>query len=285
MRFLQEGTYLGVERFAGRLEFDTDWTTRFLTPLEAAILTLTPAGAATFANTLLVSGILSAGTTPTTLTDAAGKILSAALNTVAVAQGGLGITTTPANGALPIGNGTGYTSATITGTANQVTVTNGAGTITLSTPQSIATSSSPSFSGLSITQSSAMATVTITGLNTGTSIGSSADSGAQLTLRNSSSAANTFSRITFSDAGFSSVASISGVSVNDTTNEGALVFSTRPSGGAITTALTIAGSGAATFANDVEVTDNTKGVILKSANGTRWRLTVSDAGALGATSL
>jgi hypothetical protein len=285
MRFLQEGLYLGTERFAGRLEFDTDWTTRFLTPLEAAILTLTPAGAATFANTLLVSGILSAGTTPTTLTDAAGKILSAALNTVAVAQGGLGITTTPANGALPIGNGTGYTSATITGTANQVTVTNGAGTITLSTPQSIATSSSPSFAGLSVTQAAAMASMTITGLNTGTNLNAGADSGAQLTLRNSSTGANVFSRLAFQDAGFSNVAAINGVSVNDTTNEGALVFSTRASGGSIATALTLAGSGAATFVSDVEVTDNTKGVILKSPNGTRWRMTVSDAGVLGATSL
>jgi hypothetical protein len=284
-RLLQEGTYLGVERFAGRLEFDTDWTTRFLTPLEAAILTLTPAGAATFANTLLVSGILSAGTTPTTLTDAAGKILSAALNTVAVAQGGLGITTTPANGALPIGNGTGYTSATITGTANQVTVTNGAGTITLSTPQSIATSSSPSFAGLSVIQAAAMASMTITGQNAGTNLNTNADSGAQLTLRNSSTGANVFSRLAFQDAGFSNVAAIHGVSVNDTTNEGSLAFSTRPSGGSLTTVLTLAGSGAATFISDVEVSDNTKGVILKSPNGTRWRLTVSDAGVLGATSL
>lgn len=49
-------------------------------------------GAITWINALVISdaGILSAGTGPTTLTDAAGKILSAALNTVAMAQGGLG---------------------------------------------------------------------------------------------------------------------------------------------------------------------------------------------------
>jgi len=40
-----------------------------------------------------------------------------------------------ANGSLPIGNGSGFTNATITGTSNQLTVTNGSGTITLSTPQ------------------------------------------------------------------------------------------------------------------------------------------------------
>lgn len=50
-----------------------------------------------------------------------------------------------ANGALLIGNGSGMVLATITGTANRVTVTNGAGTITLSGPQDLATGSSPTF--------------------------------------------------------------------------------------------------------------------------------------------
>jgi hypothetical protein len=128
MRFLQEGTYLGTERFAGRLEFDTDWTTRFLTPLEAAILTLTPAGAATFANTLLVSGILSAGTTPTTLTDAAGKILSAALNTVAVAQGGTGTTTSTGTGSVVLS-----ASPALTGTPTAPTAAAGTNTTQIAT--------------------------------------------------------------------------------------------------------------------------------------------------------
>jgi len=44
-------------------------------------------------NAVTAHGILKAGTTPTTLTDSAGKILSAALNTVAIANGGTGVTT------------------------------------------------------------------------------------------------------------------------------------------------------------------------------------------------
>ena len=40
---------------------------------------------------------------------------------------------------------------TLTGTANEVIVTNGAGTITLSTPQDIATSSDPTFHDLTVT--------------------------------------------------------------------------------------------------------------------------------------
>lgn len=39
------------------------------------------------------------------------------------------------------------------------------------------------------------------------------------------------------------------------------------------------------FATDVEALDVGEGFILKSPNGTRWRLTVSDAGVVGATSL
>ena len=63
-----------------------------------------------------------------------------------VDKGGTGLdATTPANGSLLIGNGIDFSLATLTGTANQVNVTNGAGTITLSGPQDLATTSSPTF--------------------------------------------------------------------------------------------------------------------------------------------
>jgi hypothetical protein len=52
--------------------------------------------------------------------------------TVAVNQGGTGLTATPTNGQLLIGNGSGYTLSTLTA-GSGVTVTNGSGTITLST--------------------------------------------------------------------------------------------------------------------------------------------------------
>ena len=65
------------------------------------------------------------------------------------------------NGQLLIGNTTGnvFALASLTGTANQVTVTNGASAITLSLPQSIAAASSPAFTGL-----------TLSGLNTANGI-------------------------------------------------------------------------------------------------------------------
>jgi hypothetical protein len=51
---------------------------------------------------------------------------------------------------LLIGNGTAYVLATLTGTTNQITVTNGMGTITLSTPQNIHTTASPTFTAVNI---------------------------------------------------------------------------------------------------------------------------------------
>jgi hypothetical protein len=55
------------------------------------------------------------------------------------------------NGQLLIGNtGNQPTSAEITGTTNQISVSNGAGSITLSTPQNINTGASPSFAGLTL---------------------------------------------------------------------------------------------------------------------------------------
>jgi hypothetical protein len=50
--------------------------------------------------------------------------------TVAIANGGTGLTTTPANGALDIGNGTGFTRTTLTA-GSGVTITNSSGGITI----------------------------------------------------------------------------------------------------------------------------------------------------------
>jgi hypothetical protein len=75
-----------------------------------------------------------------------------ASGTVAVNRGGTG-QTSYTDGQLLIGNTTGntLTKATLTGTTNQITVTNGSGSITLSLPQSIHTGASPQFAGLNLT--------------------------------------------------------------------------------------------------------------------------------------
>lgn len=66
-------------------------------------------------------------------------------------SGLLTTTAAPTNGQLLIGStGVAPVKASLTGTTNQVNVTNGAGTITLTTPQDIATTSSPQFSFLGL---------------------------------------------------------------------------------------------------------------------------------------
>jgi hypothetical protein len=104
-------------------------------------------------------------------------------STIGVGYGGTGLTSTPSNGQLPIGNGSGYTLAaltagtgvsvtngsgsitvantgvtSITGTANQVIASASTGAITLSLPQSIATSSTPTFAQVTLSNSPSNAT-------------------------------------------------------------------------------------------------------------------------------
>jgi hypothetical protein len=68
-----------------------------------------------------------------------------------VADGGTGLSSSGGSGFLLIGNSSNtFTAATLTGTANRVTVTNGSGSITLSGPQDLATSSNPQFGSLGI---------------------------------------------------------------------------------------------------------------------------------------
>jgi len=69
--------------------------------------------------------------------------------TLPIANGGTGLTSTPANGALDIGNGTGFTRTTLTA-GTGITVTNGAGSISISIPQAITTTSGVQFGALGV---------------------------------------------------------------------------------------------------------------------------------------
>lgn len=80
-----------------------------------------------------------------TLVTAPVSLTTQVTGTLPIGNGGTAIASTPANGNLLIGNGTGYTLATLTGTSNQTTISNGAGTITIGTAQNIGTSSTPTF--------------------------------------------------------------------------------------------------------------------------------------------
>ncbi len=81
-----------------------------------------------------VKGVISSGSTPTTLTDSAGKVLSAALNTVGVPQGGTGAVTLTG---LVKGNGASAMTAASAGTDYVIPAGNVATATALATPRTI----------------------------------------------------------------------------------------------------------------------------------------------------
>ncbi|CAB4127040.1 hypothetical protein UFOVP260_34 [uncultured Caudovirales phage] len=99
-----------------------NFSAQFGTPYTASALTATPDTNVT----------ITLGGTPATALLHASSITLGWTGSLAVGRGGLGITTTPSNGQIPIGNGTNYIAAAITAGTN-IGVTNGAGTITINT--------------------------------------------------------------------------------------------------------------------------------------------------------
>ena len=71
----------------------------------------------------------------------------------------------------------------------------------------------------------------------------------------------------------------------DATRTADIVFNTVSSAGALTERMRLSSQGNLTASGDIEATDSTKGVILKSPNGTRWRIIIDDSGELTATAL
>ena len=109
-------------------------------------------------SSLAVSSISfgSTGLTPSTATTGAVTVAG----TLAVANGGTGLTSTPANGALDIGNGTNFTRTTLTaGTA--ISVTNGAGSITIA---NTGVTSAVAGTGISVSASTGAVTITNSGV-------------------------------------------------------------------------------------------------------------------------
>lgn len=106
----------------------------------------------TFHDNVLVTGTLSLSNA---LGVASGGTGRATLTANALAYGNgtsaIGLLPVLGNGGLVIGTGAAPSTGTLTGTANQVVVTNAAGKITLSVPQDIGTGSSPTFSALTLT--------------------------------------------------------------------------------------------------------------------------------------
>lgn len=190
---------------------------------------------------------VSGGTTGVTFTGGpittSGTItMSGTLN---VSNGGTGITTTPANGALLIGNGTGYTSANLTAGSN-ITITNASGAITIAatgggtgTVTSVAASGGTTgltFSGSPITTSGTLTLAgTLAVANGGTGLTSTPANGA-LDIGNGSG----FTRTTLTAGSGVSITNGAGSITISATGGTGTVTSVAASGG--TTGLTFSGS-------------------------------------------
>lgn len=142
------------EPAAGSISGTTDQVT--VTPGANSITLSLPQNIATtssptFAGLTLTSFSGPVKATAGVLSSSAIDLTSEVTGVLPIANGGTNSSAAPSNGQLLIGNGTDFDLTTLTGTSDQVTVTNGSGTITLALPQSIATTSSPQFANIVLT--------------------------------------------------------------------------------------------------------------------------------------
>lgn len=130
--------------------------------------------ATTLQTPVTINGVSFNGSTNITVTAAAGTLTGTALNSTVVTSSLTSVGTIGTGVWQGTSIGTAYTDAkivSVTGTANQVTVANTSGAITLSLPQSIATTSNVTFAGVTATTVTAPTHTTASGNLTLTSAG------------------------------------------------------------------------------------------------------------------
>jgi len=155
-----------------------------------------------------------------------------------VASGGTGITTTPTNGQLLVGNGTNYTVATL-GSGTGISTTTGAGTLTVN---NTGVTSNVAGTGISVSGATGAVTVTNSGVTSnvaGTGISVSGATGA-VTVTNSgvtSIVAGTGISVSGATGAVTVTSTVTGATITGTTTSGTYyVVGTTSTSGSLTTA-------------------------------------------------
>ncbi len=108
--------------------------------------------------------------------------------------------------------------------------------------------------------------------------GTSSTMGAYVNLRNNDTTANNYTSVLGSDAGGQGTSEIRFINKSNANNEGEIQLLTRPSGGSVTTALTLDSSQNATFAGTVSDDKGNLRSIPKSAKTSSYTLVAADGG-------
>lgn len=203
---------------SGLRKFDVDAYGRISQAASVTASDINTAYGSQSANTVLAAPDGSAGTPSFRLLVAADiPNLDAAKITSGVfpiARGGTGLSTTPTNGQLLIGNGSGYTLSTITqgagititnaagsitianggvtsitGTANQVIASASTGAVTLSLPQNIHTGATPTFARLTLSDGTVTTSTPVINLSQTWNAGAVVFEGIKLNVTDTASAA------------------------------------------------------------------------------------------------
>lgn len=171
--------------------------------------------------------------------------------TLPIANGGTGVTGTPVNGELLIGNGTGYSLATLTASTG-VSVTNGSGTITIA---NTGVTSLTAGTAISVSASTGGVTVTNTGVTSAVASTGISVSGAT-------------GAVTFSNTGVTSAVAGTGISVSSAT--GAVTFSNN-------------GVTGLTAGTNISLSGSTGGVTVSTVNNPVFSTSVTSPLVIGGT--
>ena len=251
-------------------------------------LTLSNTGAATFAGAVTTGGRIdvTGGVSGGALTTSHGQIGGTTNGLELIGQGVTNdVTIYNKNGsqvfAVPTGtvdlvfnNGavSGISTLSTTGAATFAGAVTVSGTLT-NTAAQLGTFTSTTANG---TSGEGNFTVVSSNTNTDTAYGINRAPG--IAIRNTSGTANSYGGISFQDGGSNATSSIFGIFENDANNTGSLQFATRPSGGSLTTALTLASTGAATFAGAVSDSIGDIRILPQNSRSAAYTTVLSDSG-------